>query len=136
MSAVSFIAVTQPFAAVASGKYAAQQTAPAQSQPATNSVSSVTISSSALYANYAQAVTDGAVWQKQTVASFLADPTSPLAAKSADVMAHENLLGGSIGGGGQPGRKNPQRSYFLFEWRVGDGCEPGLLHKTGRHLHE
>jgi hypothetical protein len=98
MSSVSFISGTQSFAAATSGKYAAQQSAPAQSRPAASGASSVTISSSALYANYAQTMAEGAVGQKQTIDYFLANPTSPLAEKSADVMAHENLLGGSIGG--------------------------------------
>lgn len=107
MSSISFVDTVQPHFPVTSGKYAVQQTASAQTRSAASSAGSVTISAAALYANYAQSMTEGAVGQKQTIAYFLANPTSDLAAQSADVMAHENLLGASVGGAVSLAGKTP-----------------------------
>jgi hypothetical protein len=84
MSSVAFIAATQPSFSVTNSQSTAQQTlVTAQTRPATNANSSVTISSSALYANYEQSIAEQTVGQNESIANALANPISSQAAQDA-----------------------------------------------------
>jgi len=107
MSSVSVITATQPSVSVTAGKSTTSQTATTQPQPAANSVSSATISSSALYANYEQTIAEKTVGQNKDIEGSLANPTSPLITQNAYDFAHENLLGQSVGGGVSLAGKTP-----------------------------
>jgi len=100
MSSISFIASAQPSTSVTSVNTTAQQSvATVQSQPSPNYSSSVTISSSALYANYAQTMAEKTVGQNETIAYALANPTTPLTSQNAYLMAHDTSMNGSPVGG-------------------------------------
>lgn len=97
MSSVNFIATTQPAVYTLSGKYTAQQTSTTQPQPAADGVSSATISSSALYANYEQTIAEKtAGYQVLTQAAF-SDPK--IGAEMAYGMSHDTSMNGSSVGG-------------------------------------
>lgn len=97
MSSINSIAASQSSVPVTNAKPTAQQTS-ATSQPQQSASSSVAISSAALYANYEQTIAEKTAGQKKVIAYSLANPTSPLVTQNADVMAHDNLLGASVGG--------------------------------------
>ena len=99
MSSVAFITSTQPTVSVTAGKSTVSQTAASQSQPAANSSSSVTISSLALYVNYANTIAEKTVGQNQTIAYALANPTTPQTAQNAYLIAHDTSMNGSPVGG-------------------------------------
>lgn len=106
MSSVNFITATQPSVSVPAGKSTAPQAVATQTQP-TVDTSSVTISSSALYANYEQTIAEKTAGQNQVIAYSLANTTSPVVTQNAYLMAHDNLLGASVGGGVSLAGKTP-----------------------------
>lgn len=98
MSTVNFITAMQSSIPATAGRYTTQQIPATSSQPNANASSSVTISSSALYANYERSIAEQTVGQNQSREYALSNPTSGLTTQNAYVLSHENLLGGSVGG--------------------------------------
>lgn len=105
MSTVNIITAMQSSIPATAGKSTASQIATTSSQP--NASSSVTISSSALYANYERSIAEQTVGQNQSREYALSNPTSGLTTQNAYVLSHENLLGGSVGGAVSLAGKTP-----------------------------
>lgn len=96
MSNINFIAATQSSIPATAGKSAASQTATTQHQPAANT-SSVTISpSGTAHADYIQMITEKETGLNVLRKNAFEDPS--WAASASYVYAHENLLGGNVGG--------------------------------------
>jgi hypothetical protein len=93
MSTISSITATQPSSTVTAGKSSAQQTAATQTQPATSSNSSVTISSSALHANYEQTIAEKTQGQNVLIQAAFSDPKN-VGADIAYGMSHDNSMTG------------------------------------------
>ena len=105
MSTINSITATQSSILAATGKSTTQQIAATSSQPKANASSSVTISSSALYAIYEQTIAEKTVGQGVLLRNAFSDPN--WGAGAAYAMSHENLLGGSVGGGVSLAGKTP-----------------------------
>jgi len=98
MSSVSFIAATQPSVSVTSSQSTAQQSvATIQPQPAANANSSVTISSSALYAMNEQTIAEKTAGYKVLTQAAFSDPK--IGAEMAYGMSHDTSMNGSPVGG-------------------------------------
>lgn len=105
MSSVSLITATRSPSFVTAGKSTIKQIAATQTQSSANASTSVTISSSALYAGYEQAVAEKAVGKNVLLRNAFSDPT--YGDGLAYAMSHDNLMTGGVGGGVSLAGKTP-----------------------------